>query len=154
MSPTSRFRPGQSDSRQCPGGNGRAIFYIDDKATPEQREAILSVFSGKLGGPLAGVASLVGERVAVHFVPVEHRVEGGKGTLRVGKLVVSGDGSLHGCQRATHHHRAPPSSAPSLGRRSTWPRRRITAWLTFQSMGTAWEFSGPNAIPGDFHFEA
>src|SRR5205823_12155297 len=38
-------------------------------------------------GPLADVASLVGERVAVHFVPIEHRVEGGKGTLRVGEIV-------------------------------------------------------------------
>jgi hypothetical protein len=76
---------------QIPGnmlaGNWRAVFYIEDKATPEQREAILNVFSGKLGGAFAGVASLVGERVAVHSVPIEHRVEGGKGTLRVGEVV-------------------------------------------------------------------
>lgn len=75
---------------QIPGnvlaGNWRAVFYIDDKATPEQQEAILNVFGGKLGGPMADVASLVGERVAVHFVPIEHRVEGGKGTLRVGEV--------------------------------------------------------------------
>ena len=47
---------------QIPGnvlaGNWRAVFYIEDKATPEQREAILNVFSGKLGGAFAGVASL------------------------------------------------------------------------------------------------
>src|SRR5260370_26444048 len=76
---------------QIPGnvlaGNWRAVFYIDDQATPNQREALLNVFSGKLGGAFAGVASLVGERVAVHFVPIEHRVEGGKGTLRVGEVV-------------------------------------------------------------------
>ncbi len=46
---------------QIPGnvlaGNWRAVFYIDDKATPEQREAMLNVFSGKLGGPFAGVAA-------------------------------------------------------------------------------------------------
>ena len=76
---------------QIPGnvlaGNWRAVFYIDDKATPAQQEAILNVFGGKLGGPLAEVAGLVGERVAVHFVPIEHRVEGGKGTLRVGEVV-------------------------------------------------------------------
>src|SRR3989442_9313642 len=68
-------------------GNWRAVFYIDDNATPEQQEAVLNVFGGKLGGPLADVASLVGERVAVHYVPIEHRVEGGKGTLRVGQVV-------------------------------------------------------------------
>ena len=40
---------------QIPGnvlaGNWRAIFYIDDQATPAQQEAILNVFGGKLGGP-------------------------------------------------------------------------------------------------------
>jgi Protein of unknown function (DUF1326) len=40
---------------QIPGnvleGNWRAVFYIDDKATPAQQEAILNVFGGKLGGP-------------------------------------------------------------------------------------------------------
>src|SRR5947207_13060300 len=56
-------------------------------ATPAPREAMFNVFTGKLGGPLADVAGLVGERVAVHYVPIEHRVEGGKGTLRVGEVV-------------------------------------------------------------------
>jgi hypothetical protein len=93
---------------QIPGnvlaGNWRAVFYIEDKATPEQREAILNVFSGKLGGAFAGVASLVGERVAVHSVPIEHRVEGGKGTLRVGEVVEAEMAPLHRCRRETHHH--------------------------------------------------
>src|SRR5437588_290295 len=72
---------------QIPGnvlaGNWRAIFYLDDKASPAQQEALLMAFGGRLGGPLADVAGLVGERVAVHSVPIEHRVEGGKGTRLV-----------------------------------------------------------------------
>ena len=93
---------------QIPGnvlnGGWRAIFYVDDKATPAQREAILNVFGGELGGPLADVASLVGERVAVHSVPIEHRVEGGKGILRVGEAVEAGArggaGGLHASGRS------------------------------------------------------
>src|SRR2546430_15704940 len=79
---------------QIPGnvlaGNWRAVFYIEDKATPEQREAILNVFSGKLGGAFAGVASLGGERGAVHSGPIEHRGGGGEGNLRGGRGVWGG----------------------------------------------------------------
>src|SRR5947209_13022845 len=33
-------------------GNWQAKFYVDDKATEEQQDALLSVFTGKLGGPI------------------------------------------------------------------------------------------------------
>src|SRR5437762_2681812 len=48
---------------QIPGnvlaGNWRAVFYLDDKASPAQQEALLMAFGGRLGGPLADVAGLV-----------------------------------------------------------------------------------------------
>src|SRR5579859_5430111 len=34
-------------------GNWRDALYVDDKASPEQREALLAVFTGKLGGAIA-----------------------------------------------------------------------------------------------------
>src|SRR5258708_10462155 len=33
-------------------GNWRALAYVDDQATPAQQDALLSVFTGKLGGPM------------------------------------------------------------------------------------------------------
>ena len=33
-------------------GNWRALAYVDDQATPAQQDALLSVFTGKLGGRL------------------------------------------------------------------------------------------------------
>ena len=141
---------------QIPGnvlaGNWRAVFYIEDKATPEQREAILNVFSGKLGGAFAGVASLVGERVAVHFVPIEHRVEGGKGTLRVGEVVeaemapYTDAGGRPTTIQDTVFSTIPVSPA-YLAKAS---RHRVN----IPEYGMIWEFSGRNAIQGDFHFEA
>src|SRR6266511_2683255 len=78
---------------QIPGnvlaGNWREVIYVDDKATPEQRQAILDAWTGKLGGPLADLASLIGQRLAVYSAPLEHRVEHGKGTLRVGEVLYS-----------------------------------------------------------------
>jgi hypothetical protein len=34
-------------------GNWRVVVYIDDKTTPAQQEAMLNVWTGKRGGPVA-----------------------------------------------------------------------------------------------------
>ncbi len=65
-------------------GNWKVAGFIDDGATDEQQEAILNVFTGKLGGPVADLAQLIGEVVAVERAPITFTVEEGKGTLRVG----------------------------------------------------------------------
>jgi hypothetical protein len=46
-------------------GNWRQLVYLDEAASDEQGDAILAAFTGKLGGPLADLAGLIGERVAV-----------------------------------------------------------------------------------------
>ena len=65
-------------------GNWRAAIYLNDKVTPKQEEAILSVYTGKLGGPVAELVKLIGEVVSVEKVPIQFDVQGGKGTLKVG----------------------------------------------------------------------
>ena len=65
-------------------GNWRAAVYLDDKVTPKQEEAILSVYTGKLGGPVADLVKLVGEVVSVEKVPIQFDVTRGRGTLKIG----------------------------------------------------------------------
>ena len=65
-------------------GNWKVVVVVDDGATDQQQEALLKVWTGKLGGPVADVAQLVGEVVAVERAPVLFTVEEGKGTLRIG----------------------------------------------------------------------
>ncbi len=65
-------------------GNWKVVVFVDDEATPEQQEALLNVFTGKLGGPVADFASLVGEVVSVERAPITFTVEEGKGSLRIG----------------------------------------------------------------------
>lgn len=141
---------------QIPGnvlaGNWRAIFYIDDKATPAQREAVLNAFTGKLGGSLAGVASLVGERVAVHFVPIEHRIEGGKGILRAGEVVEAEMAPYTDANgRPTTIHDTVFSTIPGS---PAYLAKASHHRVNIPEHGMIWEFSGRNAIQGDFHFEA
>jgi len=141
---------------QIPGnilaGNWRTVFYIDDKATPEQQEALLNVFGGKLGGPLADVASLLGERVAVHLVPIEHRVEGGRGTLRVGEVIEAEIAPYTDANdRPITIHDTVFSTipgSPAYLAKAQYHRVHIPEY------GMTWEFSGRNAIQVNFHFEA
>ena len=51
-------------------GNWRAMVYIDDKSSPEQEAALLALYTGKLGGPVADLVKLIGEVVGVERVPI------------------------------------------------------------------------------------
>jgi len=65
-------------------GNWRVIFYVDDRATPEQGKALADVFSGQLGGPLEQFGQLMGEVVAVERAPIVFEIAKGKGHIRIG----------------------------------------------------------------------
>jgi hypothetical protein len=70
-------------------GNLRVIRYVDDGATPEQEAALLAAFRGKLGGPLADLAQLIGEEVDARRAPITFTVDEGKGTLAIGDAVLA-----------------------------------------------------------------
>jgi hypothetical protein len=65
-------------------GNWRAAVYLDDRVTPEQEAAILKVYTGKAGGPVADLVALIGEVVSVEKVPITFTVQGGRGTIKLG----------------------------------------------------------------------
>lgn len=141
---------------QIPGnvlaGNWRVVLYVDDKATEEQRAALLDVFGGKLGGTPADLAALVGEIVAVHPVPIDHRVEGGKGTLRVGQAVYAEMANYSDAQgRPTSLHESIFSTIPGS---PAYVAKAATHQVNVPEHGMTWEFSGRNAVQGSFHFEA
>jgi hypothetical protein len=68
-------------------GNWRMVAYVDDGATDEQRNALLDMWTGKLGGPVADLGALVGEILGVEQVPITFDVTGGLGTLKIGDAV-------------------------------------------------------------------
>ena len=65
-------------------GNWKAAVYVDSTASQQQKDAILKVYTGQLGGPVGDLVKLVGEVVSVESVPITFDVQGGKGTLKVG----------------------------------------------------------------------
>jgi hypothetical protein len=67
-------------------GNWRAAIYISDKSSKKQMDALLQVYTGKLGGPVADLVKLISEVVSVEQVPITFDVQGGKGTIKVGDV--------------------------------------------------------------------
>ena len=67
-------------------GNFRVAFYLDEGTSDAQQDALLKVFGGKLGGPVAELAKLVGETVSVERAPIRFDVNEGRGTLTVGNV--------------------------------------------------------------------
>jgi hypothetical protein len=67
-------------------GNIRSAVYVDQGASDAQQEALLNVYSGKLGGPIADFAKLIGEVVSVERAPITFDVQEGKGTLKIGDV--------------------------------------------------------------------
>jgi hypothetical protein len=68
-------------------GNWRLGVFIDEQATDEQAEKLTQVFTGQLGGPMAGLAPLVGEMLGVERVPIEVRDDGVHHSVRIGDAI-------------------------------------------------------------------
>lgn len=68
-------------------GDWRVVLYVDDKASEEQEQALVNVFTGKEGGPVADLATLVAKVVAVERAPIEFSVRKSTGTLRIGDIM-------------------------------------------------------------------
>jgi len=65
-------------------GNWTAAVYLDDKVSPQQEQALLGVYTGQKGGPVAELAKLVGTVASVQKVPITFEVRGGNGTIKIG----------------------------------------------------------------------
>jgi hypothetical protein len=68
-------------------GNWRVGVYVDERASDEQMDKLVGVFSGQKGGPMAGVAPLIGEMLGVEKAPIEIVDDGLRHSVRVGDAI-------------------------------------------------------------------
>jgi hypothetical protein len=68
-------------------GNWRLGVFVDERASDEQMEKLVGVFSGQLGGPMAGLVPLVGEMLGVERAPIEVVDDGLRHSVRVGDVI-------------------------------------------------------------------
>ncbi len=132
-------------------GNWKAAIYVDEKATDEQNDAILSVWSGKAGGPVADLVQLVGEVVSTERVPIQFDVKSGAGTLKIGEV---GFAEMETYKSATGEtttltnsiFSTVPGSPAYVSKASIYKAKNEAA-------GVDQDLTGHNAIQSDFVFD-
>ena len=65
-------------------GNWTAAIFVDDTASKAQEEALLKVYTGQAGGPVADLAKLIGTVVSIERAPISFTVKDGTGVLSIG----------------------------------------------------------------------
>jgi hypothetical protein len=68
-------------------GNWRVGVFVDDAATEEQFDQLVKVFSGQLGGPMAGLVPLIGEMLGVERAAIDLEDDGLLHRVRVGDAI-------------------------------------------------------------------
>lgn len=127
----------------------KVLVLMDDKATNEQAQAIADAYTGKLGGPLADLAQLVGEIIGVEHVPIDHGVRGGAGELNAGENWVAAsmepfrgpDGSPTTLRDSVF---STIPGSPAYVSKAAYHRVNIPKY------GIKWSFEGRNAVQGDY----
>ncbi|MDT7621841.1 MAG: hypothetical protein QOF99_2742 [Pseudonocardiales bacterium] len=131
-------------------GSWRVVSFVDDRATDEQYQAIIDAYHGRLGGPLADLAGLVGEVIAIERAPITHETRDGNGTLRIGDVLSadmepfrSPDGTTITTLRDSLFSTVPGSPA--------YVARARHHTVNLPQYGMVWSFEGRNAIQSDYH---
>lgn len=129
----------------------RAVLYVDDQASEEQRNAIVGAIAGEYGGPLADLFQLVGQVLAVRTAAIRHEVKGGHGVLEIPGVLEaemepyrSADGRMTTLRDSIFS--TVPGSPAYLSKQS---RYRVN----LPEFGMVWEYQNSNAVQADYRME-
>ena len=129
----------------------RAVLFVDDQASEEQRNAIVGAIAGEYGGPLADLFQLVGEVLAVRTAPIRHHVKDGHGVLEIPGVLEaemepyrSADGSMTTLRDSIFS--TVPGSPAYLSKQSHYR-------VNLPEFGMVWEYKNSNAVQADYRME-
>jgi hypothetical protein len=128
-------------------GNWRVAFYIDERASPGQREALRAIFSFKPGGVFAARAGLVAEELGVKFAPITFEAQGRRWKMAIagiGDADITAIEGLDGNEIRIENLRGPPSPAVAA-------KSNHTAYKDFD---LRWEISNKNGLYAPFAFSS
>ena len=132
-------------------GSWKIVTFVDERADDDQFQAIVDAYHGRLGGPLADLAGLVGEVVDVQRATIVHETVEGRGTLQIGDFVAAEmepyrgpDGSIT-TLRDSVFSTVPGSPA--------WVAKASTHTVNLPQYGMVWSFEGRNAIQSEYRMQ-
>ncbi|MDR0358477.1 MAG: DUF1326 domain-containing protein [bacterium] len=73
--------------RMMTDGNWNVGLILNEQATQQQADALAGVFSGQLGGPMATLASLIGNLLGVERASIEYGDDRRRHSVRIGDAV-------------------------------------------------------------------
>src|SRR5579864_6113695 len=68
-------------------GNWSVGLIVDERATAEQREAIVMIASGAAGGPMAALSGLIGKFLGVESAPIRFDRNGAKWSVKAAGFI-------------------------------------------------------------------
>lgn len=124
------------------------VMLIDDRSSDEQFRAIADAFAGELGGPLADLAGLVKDTLAVERAPITHKIVEGDGALKVGDAISA----------TMHPFRGPDGTATTLrdslfstvGGSPAYVAVADSHEVKLPQYGMEWQLEKRNAIQSDW----
>lgn len=141
---------------QVPGnilkGNWKVVVYVHNKAKPAQKQAILDAWTGKLGGPLADLAKLIGEVKGVYDAPIQFRLNKGKGIIKIGETLEAKMAPYTDAKgKPTTLSNTIFSTIPGA---PAYVAKAIYHRVHIPQHGMEWSFENRNAVEGSFRFVA
>jgi hypothetical protein len=130
-------------------GSWRVVMFVDERASDEQFAAIVDAYQGKLGGPLADIAGLIGEVLDVQRAPITHETVGGHGILKLGDFVDAEMEPYKGPDGKTTTLRDSVFSTVPGSPAYVAKAHRHT--VSLPQFGMEWSYTDRNAIQSDYH---
>src|SRR5258707_5697978 len=127
----------------------KAALYVDDRATEEQRGALIKIFAGQAGGHPANLAKCIGEVLGVKAAPIEYRAEGKRRSISIRSVAdvdieaVPGQGDA-GCTVSGH----PLAVAPGFPAVVSQSKR-----LSYHDYGYTWELTEKTGFYSPFAYK-
>jgi hypothetical protein len=132
-------------------GNWEVVLLVDDKATPEQEQALVAAQSGQLGGPLADLAELIGTVKGVERATISHEVRGGDGTLTISGILEAEMAPYRSASGEITTIR--DSIFTTVPGSPAWVSKASRHKVTLPQYGFEWEFEGRNAIQSEWKID-
>lgn len=129
-------------------GGWKAALYIDEGASPAQREALGKIFGGQAGGHPKALVSFVTEFLGIKYVPIKTSFDGAKRTLAIPGILDVEIAGLEGNEgKPVQVHNPPLAVAP--GQVLTVGK---TLKYKYRDFDLAWEWIGRDGLFSPFEY--
>ncbi|HXG42989.1 MAG TPA: DUF1326 domain-containing protein [Dehalococcoidia bacterium] len=127
-------------------GDWTVAAYLDERASPQQREALGAILSGHAGGPFAALGPLISRDLGAKVVPIQFRKEGRRRSVTIPGILDSTVEAVPGADPEAevvkrNAHPFFPEAVQAYGVRTT-----------YSDHGLTWDNTGKNADYASFRW--